>query len=333
MSKVETLHVLSWASFFGQGAILEAQIFFGAVVKSACCVVGGEDTLGELYKCFKWSLEACLEGVHPSTNHKGQAWAPGSNRAQLAGQALHPDGYFLAVFSILGDLDELCNTFGLAHFNSNSPCFWCACNVSDVPWSDFSPTAPWRSTIVKPRPGLPPPSGHPIWSIPGVTVLSIGWDILHGLDLGPCLHVAGNILEDFVAMTALGRNAEERVKEVWRRVLEAYSVLGIANKLPHLELNTFRHPADYPKLRAKGNEARWFIVALQKVLHDMVPVTDEYSRQRMVFVDSLVQFYSFIDVPTLFLEKDCVTEAERVLNGWQTLHWRGATCAVTWVTV
>ena len=314
MSKVETLHVVSWASFFGQGAILEWQLLFGAVVKSACCTLDGQNTMGELYKCLKWSLEACLEGQHPSHNYKGEAWAPGSNRAQLAGLPLHPQGYFLAVFQVLGDLDELCNTFGLSHFNSRSPCFWCACNVTDVPWSDFSPDAAWRRTLVQPRLALPPPSEHPLWSISGVTVLSVGWDILHGLDLGPCLHVAGNVLEDMLLMDELGGNADQRLKEVWRRVQQAYADLGIANRLPVLEISSFRHSGEYPKLRAKGNQARWFAVVLHKILQDMGPARDEYSRHRMQVLDSLVRFYAIVDVPNLFLPRESIAEAQRLIG-------------------
>ena len=103
-------------------------------------------TLNEIYRCLRWSLSACLAGVHPELDHNNNAWPPQSARAMLAQQPLDPNGKFLAVFSILGDLDEFCNTLGLAHFNSVSPCFWCGCNTRDVPWTDSSPDAAWRAT-------------------------------------------------------------------------------------------------------------------------------------------------------------------------------------------
>ena len=56
MSKTESLHVVSWSSFFGSGDLLEWQVLFAAVVKSARCTSNGRETLSEIYRCFRWSL-------------------------------------------------------------------------------------------------------------------------------------------------------------------------------------------------------------------------------------------------------------------------------------
>ena len=313
MSKVDTLHVVSWSSYFGQGAVLEWQLLFGAVVKGAVCTHNDQDTLGEMYKALRWSLEACLAGCHPGRNYKGELWPPGSKRAQLAGQRLHPDGYYLGVFQVLGDLDELCNSLGLKHFNSNTPCFWCECDVRAVPWSDLSPAAAWRATVLQAQPAMPAPSEHEVWKISGLTVLSVGWDILHGLDLGPCLHVAGNVLEDLLELRTLGRTVEDRLKQVWSQCQEVYTELSIPNRLPYLELACFRKPQEYPKLRAKGNEARHFARVLKRLLEINDVGNDEYAMRRKEVVDSLVRLYEILDHNDLFLPRVLVMEGQTVI--------------------
>ena len=205
MSKSETLHVVSWCSFLSHGAVLEVQVLFSALVKSAALPdqEGSPGTMHELYRSLSWSFNACLQGRHPDRDWNGNAWVPGSNRAKLANQPLHPEGFFLGVFQLLGDLEELANNYGLSHWASLDPCFWCQANTDDRPWTDFSPQAAWRGSLREPQLVNPPPSDHQVWTIPGLNRWSVGWDVLHGLDLGPTLHVLGNALEDLVQVSKM----------------------------------------------------------------------------------------------------------------------------------
>ena len=322
MSKTESLHVMSWSSFFGKGEILEWQVLFAAVVKSAKCTFNGRETLSEIYRCYRWSLTACLEGVHPTMDHNEVRWPRGSQRARLAGQPLNPDGKFLAVFQILGDLDELCNSLGLSHFNSGQPCFWCGCNTRELPWTDFSPAAGWRDTQILPQPVMPPPSEHEVWNVPGVTVLSVGWDILHGLDLGPTQHVLGNCLEDLVQKQELGASAEARVRAIWARAVQIYRELGIENRLPHLELGTFRHAKDYPRLRGKGNESRHFLPVVNQLLLEMDQSNTQYCAKRQEMLNSLLRFYAIVDETGFFLTEAAAEEGKlMIMKFLQNYTW------------
>ena len=307
MTKTESLHVISWSSYFGQGAVLEAQLLFTAIVKSACLKeVDGHDTMREIYRCLRWSLAACLAGLHPVLNWDEEPWPQGSERAKLANTPLHPEAKFLGTFQLLGDLDELCNQYGLRHFNSNSPCFWCRANTQDLPWTDFSPTAAWRQTLEEPQRVLLAPSEHELWLLPGMSVFSVGWDILHGLDVGPCLHVLGNCLEDLMQVRALGRSQEARVATIWQAAQDLYREGQVQNRLGHLDVNSFHHGADeYPKLRAKANEARHFLPVVRALLDRFDNGDSPYHMCRNRMVDSLLGFYQIVDVPRLLL-----TEAE-----------------------
>ena len=299
MSKHESLHVISWSSLFGTGQILEVQMMFTSIVKSACLKdEHGMDTLKDIYRCLRWSLAACLAGLHPVLNWDDEPWPENSERARLANTPLNPQGKFLGCFQLLGDLDELCNVYGLRHFNSRTPCFWCNCNTQDIPWTDFSPAAGWRQTLEEPGRVMVAPSDHELWWLPGMSIFSVAWDILHGLDLGPCLHVLGNCLEDLMALKPPRQTSEARVAVIWEAAQEFYRTMGIENRMVHLDVKSFRHgPEEYPRLRAKGNEARHFLPVMERLLQRFDPADSPYRRVRNRMVASLLSFYQVVATP------------------------------------
>ena len=296
---------------------LEAQILFTAIVKSACLKDDeGMDTLGQIYKCFRWSLAACLAGFHPPVDWDGEPWPPGSQRAKLANKALNPQGKFLAAFHLLGDLDELCNQYGLRHFNSRECCFWCKANTGTLPWTDFRPTAGWRKTLEKPRREMVAPSDHEIWQLPGMSVFSVSWDVLHGLDLGPTQHVIGNCLEDLMQLKLPGQSQSMWLGVIWETAQQLYKEAGIANRLAYLDINRFRHGGEYPRLRAKGNESRHFLPVLQALMQKYDKVDSPYTRARNRMLVSLIQFYQVLDTPNPLLSQQQAEEGKTHLLQW-----------------
>ena len=314
MSKTESLHVISWSSYFGQGQILESQLLYAAIVKSACTVdAEGRETYKEIYRCLRWSLAACFSGIHPAENWDGEPWPIGSKRATLANRPLNPEGKYMAIFQVLGDLDEICNQYGLHHFNSGHPCFWCRADTEGVPWTDLSPEAAWRDTLEAPSIHSAPPSDHDLWLLPGLSVWSVAWDILHGCDQGPCLHVLGNILEDFMALPELGGTLEQRLTRVWETSQELYNQAEERNRLPYLALSSFRHPGDFPRLRAKANEARHYLPIVLQMLQLFDPARTSYQRTRLRMVRALVDFYNIVSVPKVLLNMEEATQGRNAI--------------------
>ena len=183
----------------------------------------GKDTMQVLWRVFARSLAACCHGGHPILDWQHKAWVdPG--RAQMANEPLSQQGFVFAITGVTADLDELCNEYKLAHVNSTAPCFWCPCNTTGMPWNDFSVGALYRELMCTvPASGGPvrAPNDHPIWTIPGVTVFCVLWDILHGLDLGPTLHVLGNILADWMLDQRFGVDRGSRpmaLTALWARL-------------------------------------------------------------------------------------------------------------------
>ena len=205
LTRYDSLHIISWCSLFSRGGTtLDSQFYYTSLVKAAAHA----ETWPLLFRILAWSFNACLQGKHPARDWDGVEFPPASRRGRLANQALNRDGYFLAMFMIIADLEELCNMYGLRHFNGNECCFFCKANTSTLPWSDLSPEALWRHTLEKWPDTQHPPTPLNIWNIAGLTLFSVQWDMLHGLDLGPALHVNGNLLEDMVHWKVFGRNQD-----------------------------------------------------------------------------------------------------------------------------
>ena len=315
MSKTDSLHIVSWSSYFGVGGVLESQLVFAALAKSCAWqdeTGNKKGTFDEMYQALQWSFSACLQGKHPALDWRGEPWPAGSPRAKIANAPLHPDGKFLGVMQLCGDLEELANKYGLAHWGANEPCFWCGCDTTDVPWSDLSPEAAWRRTVKEHQAANPAPSGHLVWTIPGLNIWSVGWDVLHGLDLGPTLHVLGNGLEDLVQCRQLGRTLDERVKKIWAQAQDYYHSMGIKSRISRLDLNSWRHAGSFPKMRAKAHEARSFLPVLQALLDKHCAGVDAYATTRAQMLTCLLEFYAVLSSKEQFLTPEAANRGRRM---------------------
>ena len=325
-----SLHAISYSSFFSVGMTLCTQLYFGSCVKDACCSLEehGVDTMHVLFRMLAWSLAACLYNQHPVLDWNMNPWAdPTSDRAVKAGkEPLSPDGFFFAILGLCADLDELCNQFKLAHFNSLAPCFWCPADCDLIPWTDLARDACWCALHYKPPTDgsvLAPPNAHPVWSIPGVNRFSVLWDTLHGLDLGPTAHVNGNVLLELTQDARIpGGSMRERLGWVWHKILEAYPRLGVQNRLDNLSMSMFTDPDStgsvFPKLKCKANEARHVLPCLLEVLHDdlLFPPRDNHERCRLAAVTELSRFYGILDEPVFHLRPSRVAEGKRCIQSF-----------------
>ena len=109
-----------------------------------------------------------------------------------------------------------------------------------------------------------------MWPVAGLNRFSVLWDIIHGLDMGPTMHVNGNVLYDLTANTNLGANKQSRLQWAFARIRQAYNDLGIENYLDALTLSMFTDP-DSPGTvfivrKVKANTSRYVLAALLEVL-------------------------------------------------------------------
>ena len=108
LSKHESLacHILELI-FWTRAGSWRCRVLYAAIVKSACTQDQWrqETPIKEMYRCLRWSLAACFSGCS-SCNQLGwwalAQWDPSVLHLHI--QPLHPEGKFMAVFQLLGDL-------------------------------------------------------------------------------------------------------------------------------------------------------------------------------------------------------------------------------------
>ena len=176
-----------------------------------------------------WSFEALFAGTHPSTDSSGADFPVGSPERARAGQALA--GGFRGVLWVLrGDLDFFSNSLGLEHFHSNTPCFLCRANQSDVPWTDPRPNAAWRSTTWgKDDWRAAHPNPHPVFSIPGVSIFNVAADLMHSKHLGTDQHFYGSVCKLLTHEVMAGSRTDNEA-QLWAELEQQYQDLKVVNR-------------------------------------------------------------------------------------------------------
>ena len=124
---------------------------------------------------------------------------------------------------MLGDLEYLAKSWGLANPGALNPCSLCRANKSDLPWTDARATASWRATTWTEASWV---AAHPNRSelfrkVPGLTIHAYVPDIMHTLHLGAYSYMLGSILKHLV-MHHMGGSVKKNCEDVWAELDKAY---------------------------------------------------------------------------------------------------------------
>ena len=130
------------------------------------CGCGGRCTLDAIVDIFCWNMRCLLAGSWPSARHKA--------------------------------------FFGFKGWASKEICWRCKANCSDIPWTDTSTAAAWRTSRYRTSELLARQteqgiSVNPLFSLPGFSAELICIDVLHSMDLGTTQDAIGNLFFDLVA--------------------------------------------------------------------------------------------------------------------------------------
>jgi hypothetical protein len=280
----KSLMVLSAVSMLGRGSTKDLKFLMHSywTQLQAKGTTVADDTEEAVWEAVKWDLEACAEGVHPAHDHKGRAWAEGSEEARLAGTPWG-GGVRAIPWICRGDLDQYAKAWKLEHYGSNQPCPWCRANRSTMPWTDFRQSAEWKSHCWRDDAEwrAAHPHRHPMFNCLQMGIHSAVVDgPLHTMALGVAQHVAGNVVFQLVYQAvpdALG-NTAEKLAHVWAEVQGQYTERHASGRLGRLDMQMFcnaRAPyAHYPELQSKAKEAEHFCLALAEVWETYADHTD-----------------------------------------------------------
>ena len=155
------------------------------------------------------------------------------------------------------------------------------------------------------------PNKHPIWTIPGMSIFCVLFDILHTVDLGICAHVLGSILDELMRDHTFGNNQAERLDTVWGYIRRVYSDDKVGNRLGHLKLSMFMSDKNnFAVLHCKGNEARHLLPVLCKFLQEHHDPTDGHKVHRLAAATYLVRYYGLVNDDAVCLAEDVVGLAQ-----------------------
>ena len=168
-------------------------------------------------------------------------------------------GYAGCLWSIIGDLDYFCSILRLRNFNSSRPCPLCRCSLSGTnSWSDFSPTAPWRSQIwsLESWKKWPARSQCPLFDAVFLSALTVHLDYLHSKYLGVDQYCYGSVLA-LLTCRIMDNTPQENIEECWRHIQTFYRTNRTTVRFKNLgKLTMYLRQNGTPKLRGKAGEIR-----------------------------------------------------------------------------
>ena len=313
VAKKTKVVLLQWASLIGLGSDKETLF--------PCCTwipISGKPNEG--WAWLGHDLETLSSGIFPSHSPCGAAYAIGSRRGNLAGRPFAPDGpdgeaNFSFVFMFMtGDLEMMTNELGLPSYSSNEPCFYCGCNRSTIPWTDFKWGALWREHVhediaflarVRNR------GASAFWTWAGATRDSICLDTLHLLDHhGVGSAILGNLFAQVIRDRELPRcrNREEGLAELNARISAHQTTYGVQHRVPPLTWeNIVATAADsYPELHGPAIKAATtkglfsFAASLARELDDGT----KPKSHRRILCEKLLEMSDMIDHGPSFFPTD-----------------------------
>ena len=255
-----------------------------------------------------------------------KSWQPIMDSFEKLSQPVSP-GTWGGILLFLGsDLDYVCNTMGLPHFNGvEQMCSLCLANRTTLPFTILGEGAPWAATCVdngtflaRLRQPLHPAAGHPWFNLH-----TYRHDLLHMLDHhGLASHVIANILwahlsGDREVLVLPGANMAERLAFLNDGVQGYYDHNRIDSRLPRLKESNIKD-SDWPEL--KGNDVKAantkafvpYIVALQ---HRAVEQQRTQKNVHMLKVaQSLQACYDIMYAGSYFLDKASLKELQAHLS-------------------
>ena len=187
------LMVVSWKSMLQRGYSLPI-FLLGSISSSSRKRVKddyGADSFGRIWLLIAHFFNAWFDGIHPSRDPWGEDWPEGSAEKHFAGKRISGN-YFGVVWRVTGDLEYLTNELDLPGVMTDTPCWQCAANRSDIPFTDTRPGARWRTTLY--HDAGPSPSPHPVFQIKGVTRFMCTGDLMHTSCLGVAAYFMGPVV-------------------------------------------------------------------------------------------------------------------------------------------
>ena len=256
--------IYSWNSFFATGPTIEFNFYIWAVFKAVLSTSFNRNTKNTFWKILVWSLKWLWLGLWPNKNWDGSDWVHrvDIDRAMTPLAGTDDDFLFCCVWGLLGDLEYFKTEYGLQDYNSNDPCNKCPANnvrggmcVNEFrhgrcEWKSHLYTKlQWNTSVY---------NTHPIFTVPGVTILTVCADYMHCKHLGTDAYFFGSVL--FVlCYYMLPGLPQQNIEVVWAKIKSSYKTAA-RTRYTNLRLSMFSSVANpelyMPFLKGRSIEVR-----------------------------------------------------------------------------
>jgi hypothetical protein len=254
----KSMLTFEWCSLLGVGSTCERMIWVWGTFDKLLVADETTDTLAVFWKVLSWSFFWLQQGVWPKTDWLGNHYPLDSVEGQRAGTFL-AGGYYATLWAVMGDLDYLAKTLKLPRSTSSNPCSLCRCTLhGENSWKQNHDTAPWKNTLWKPLEWVAweGRSKVGLWSIPGVSAVTVALDWMHNKYLGIDQYLYGSILY-ILCFMILPLSPVANLQTCWNHIKSYYNTHLVKNRFQSItKLSMFIRKTGVIKLRGKAGELR-----------------------------------------------------------------------------
>ena len=218
-----SVEAFSWTSLLARGpSFITNYVIY--LVHWVFCVHGGNISAYDAFmRELSWSLYWLFVGKFPTRDVQGRPFPPNTIDRNRAGTDL-ADGYFAVVWALKGDLEHVAKWYKFPYATEIAPCALCACNSSDIPWTDGRLDFAERTRHIW---------RNDAWAhsrldrrilfreIPGLGIEDFYPDWMHCAHLGAFQYFYGGVLQYLVYKRMPG-NAQDNMALIWREISEDY---------------------------------------------------------------------------------------------------------------
>ena len=325
MSTTDSLMIWSWGALMTLFSSLQSKFLIASFPKSSST----RETWDDIMKQVCWSLNALLQGIHPTHDADGIPLKKGSPFFEKRSQQLCA-GYKGVVWCIMGDAEFFANSLHLPHWSSINPCGECDCLLKTPAigkWVKTIEIDKQEFTFVSNQEAIEAPcSNHLLFHrVPGLSTTFVrGGDALHILFCkGLYSHLLGSVLHFLVFHEGPGRQNKqpwERLAVVWEAMQKAYRSLQSPTRLSNLKLSMFCNPkqphSEHPQLNIKGAEAKHFLPAFLLVCRSMLRRDIWLELAMLEAMEHMQQLVQLYDEKDIFLSKEDWQQAWGLAKGF-----------------
>ena len=245
------MDIWSWSSLVASGPTELSYLVIFMLLEAVQTSGAAGKTLLYIFRKLKWSLEHLWLGTWPEVDELGNPMPEGSPTGLLAG------GHYACVRGLIGDLDYMFKHLGMPNYNIlDGPCGWCVCNSTTAPWWDFRKNAEGvkRTHTIATWRAMGRQNDHPLFNVPGVSILTVKPDWMHIKYLGLDKILYGSVLFCLTRYVFIGEPAQN-LANIQKYIFDIYKRDKVKTRFSHIKVSMFSNKAK-AKLRGKAAEIK-----------------------------------------------------------------------------